>query len=278
MNRLRLGALILATAAVLLLPSISHAQRWRGGGWGWRGGDGRGWDGGGWWGGGRSGFYSGYGYPYGFSLGYGRGYYSPWYTSSYSYSYPANYGYSYGPSYSTFGQPTYFSYGTPGYSYESAYPSESSSMMGMDQGGRVMARILVPEANAKLWIEGQEMSSTGLNRSFASPPLEPGYGYTYTFRAQWTENGKQKDETRVVQVRPGDRITADFTHPDGGRSSEMRGGARQSGYGPDQDRPRRVDEKVKTPQPQPTPPADRTKDREEKPRSNPDKDNPDNQR
>jgi uncharacterized protein (TIGR03000 family) len=251
MNRLRWAALVLATAAVLLLPSISHAQRWRGGGWGWRGWDGGRWDGGRWdgggyWDGGRYSYYSGYGSPYGFRLGYGRGYYRPWYGSSY------------GPSYYTYGQPTYSTYGTPGYSYEAAYPSESSGMRGMDLGGRVAARVLVPEANAKLWIEGQEMNTTGLNRTFVSPPLDPGYSYSYTFRAQWTDNGKQKEETRVVQVRPGDRVTADFTQPDKGR-----GGARQSGYGPDEDRPRRIDEKVPTPKPQSTPPADRPKDRDE---------------
>jgi uncharacterized protein (TIGR03000 family) len=289
MNRLRWAALILATAAVLLLPSLSHAQRWRGGGWGGRGWDGGRWDGGrwdggrwngGWWDGGRSSYYYGSGYPYGFSLGYGRGYYSPGYGSSYSYSYPSGYSNSYGPSYYASGQPSYSSYGTPGYSYEAAYPSESGGRMGMDQGGRVIARVLVPDANAKLWIEGQEMNATGLNRTFFSPPIEPGYGYTYTFRAQWTDNGKQKEETRVLQVRPGDRITADFTHPDKSRSSEMRGGARQSGYGPDEEKPRRIDEEVKPPKPQSTPPAPaaRPTDRNEKPRPNPDrdKDKPDN--
>src|SRR5689334_9168483 len=66
MNRTRLGALALAAAVVLLLPSVSLAQRNRGGGGRWEGGNwsGRSWDGG--WGG-RTGFYFGYGSPYGTS-------------------------------------------------------------------------------------------------------------------------------------------------------------------------------------------------------------------
>jgi len=75
---------------------------------------------------------------------------------------------------------------------------------------RVMARIIVPAPDAQVWVEGQEMSSTGTMRPFYSPPLEDG-SYTYTFRAQWSQDGKAVDQTRQVRVHPGDRITVDFS-------------------------------------------------------------------
>ncbi|HJZ95891.1 MAG TPA: TIGR03000 domain-containing protein [Candidatus Solibacter sp.] len=204
MNRKLVGALALAAAVVLVWPTVSSAQLFRGGGW----------RGGGWWGGSRSGFYynDGY-YPYrdGYRPLFYRGYrYSPsWY----------DYGYSYDTG------PRNYTYGTPTYNYQSAYPSESTSgMTPAVQGTRVLATIRLPGADAQLWIEGKEMGAGGLARSFVSPPLEQGT-YTYTFRAKWTENGKQMDQTREVKVRPGDRIAVDFTR------SERRGETRRSGYG-----------------------------------------------
>jgi uncharacterized protein (TIGR03000 family) len=250
MNRARLGALALAAAVVLLLPSVSLAQRNRGGGGRWEGGNwsGRSWDGG--WGG-RTGFYYGYGSPYGLSFGYGRGYYlysgygySPWWYGS-GYSYPSyDYGYNYAPGYTT--------YEDPSYSYESAYPADASSGMMPDAGTRVMARVRVPTADAHLWIEGKEMNTDGLARRFVSPPLDAGQRYTYTFRAQWNENGKKMDQTREVRVHPGDRITVDFTAPE---KSSGAGTRRESGYGPDETMPQ-GQEKVAPPQPRTnTPPA-----------------------
>jgi uncharacterized protein (TIGR03000 family) len=92
------------------------------------------------------------------------------------------------------------------------------------QGAEVVARVQVPTADAKLWIEGQQMESQGLERRFVSPPIEPGFSYVYTIRAQWSDNGKPMDQTREVRVRPGERITVDFTRP---------GTERRSGYGPE---------------------------------------------
>jgi uncharacterized protein (TIGR03000 family) len=255
MNRTRLGALALA-AAIILLPTESWAQRYRVDGR-WDGS--RTWDGD--WGG-RSGFYFGYGSPYGLSFGYGRGYYpyysgyygygySPWYGNNYSYpTYDYGYRYNYGPSYSRYDMPSY-SYDMPGYSYESGYPTDLG-MMAPNEGMRVTARVRVPTADAHLWIEGQEMSTNGLNRGFISPALDSGQRYTYTFRAQWNDNGKKMDQTREVRVYPGDRITVDFTAPQKGSGA---GAARESGYGPDGATPP-SNQKATPPQPRTnTPPA-----------------------
>ncbi len=257
MYKTRMGALVLAMAAMAAWPTVSLAQRhggghggghpsggghadgghWGGGGWG-----GSSWDGG-HWDGGRNSFYFNYGYPYGLSFGYGRGYYpyygyygySPWWGNSWwgnsdYYSYPS-YGYDYGYQYA----PSYDMYQSPGYSYESAYPPDYSSGMMSDMATRVAATIRLPSPNATLWIEGQQMSSQGQTRRFVSPALDPNERYTYTFRAEWTDpNGKKVDQTRSLKVYPGDRITVDFNRPEG--ATPERRGTRQSGYGPEGER------------------------------------------
>jgi uncharacterized protein (TIGR03000 family) len=140
-----------------------------------------------------TGFWGGYGYP---------GYYSyPYYSSDYyTYPYasdsvmPDTYGYY--PAYSAADAAGYAPAGVAG---------------GWDQSDqRVMARIVLPTPDAQLWVEGQEMTSTGTVRSFVSPSLEPGK-YTYTFRVRWTEGGRMMEQTRKVGVHPGDRITVDFS-------------------------------------------------------------------
>jgi uncharacterized protein (TIGR03000 family) len=224
-----MGAWALAVAAILLLPSLSQAQRYRGGDRGRYEGGGRGqgsrsWNGG--WGG-RSGIYLGYGAGY---YGYGAGYYpsygySPLWNGGGYYSYPAyDFSYGYAPYSSSYNRQSF-------YNDQSAYRTDiRSSGTAQDQDSRVLTRVRVPDANAKVWVEGEDMNTVGLSRRFISPPLEGGYGYTYTFRAQWTENGKKMDQTRQVRVHAGDRITVDFTAPESGSGSLRR----QNGLGRDE--------------------------------------------
>jgi len=214
MNRMRLGALALAAAVVLILPSVSWGQRFWGGGW--RGG--------------RAAYYNDGG-------AYNYGYGPRWYRSGYYY-------------------PSDFTYQQPGYR-SAAYPPDSAfDSMPSDQGARVLANIRLPEASAQLWIEGQEMSTQGLVRSFISPPLEAGARYTYTIKAQWTENGKPMEATRQVPVRPGQRVMVDFTAPERGPAPRTQ---RRSGYGPNEGAATpRNEEKVKSPSEaeKPTPRSD----------------------
>ncbi|HMF12793.1 MAG TPA: TIGR03000 domain-containing protein [Gemmataceae bacterium] len=230
MNWTRLGSLALAAAAFLTWPAESQAQIR---GWGWRG---------------RPGVYADYGYPYGWSWGYGRGYspyyYSPWYTW-----YPSSaYTYTYGNAPSS-------------YSYRAAYPPDSSFGAMPARNDTVLTEVRLPVADARLWMEGQEMNPQGLVRLFISPPLDPGNKYSYTLRAQWTENGKNVDQTRQANVSPGERITVDFTAPEGSGPSGTR---RQSNYGPGQGgtTPKKTDSAT-PPRPKPStppPPPDRPRD------------------
>ena len=57
-------------------------------------------------------------------------------------------------------------------------------------------------SDAKLYVEGVEMSQTGYLRQFVSPPLDPYRKSTYNLRATWEENGKPVD----VPIRAGELL------------------------------------------------------------------------
>jgi uncharacterized protein (TIGR03000 family) len=71
--------------------------------------------------------------------------------------------------------------------------------------------IRLPE-NATLWIEEKEISHTGAIRYLISPPLNPGYEYTYHVKVEWKENGKAKVRLHEVTVHAGDVINLDATY------------------------------------------------------------------
>jgi uncharacterized protein (TIGR03000 family) len=66
-------------------------------------------------------------------------------------------------------------------------------------------------ANAEIWFEGTKTGQSGDLRTFVSPPLESGRGFSYEVRARWTENGKEVDQTRKVSVHAGERVNVDFS-------------------------------------------------------------------
>jgi uncharacterized protein (TIGR03000 family) len=74
----------------------------------------------------------------------------------------------------------------------------------------VTMNVRVP-AGAEIWFEGSKTGQTGTTRTFVSPPLEPGRGFTYEVRARWTDNGKEVDRTRQVHVRAGEKVDVDFS-------------------------------------------------------------------
>jgi uncharacterized protein (TIGR03000 family) len=209
----------LAIASTIFVPTSSFAQR-RGGGPGggraapamsgrfegrgeaWRGGEG--WRGDDF----RRGFYGwGWGYPGFYGWGY-PGYYSNNYYPGYNYSYVPSYPYSYpfeyyAPSSSAITvAPETSPITTAG--YQSFYPPQTNAP--------VTVTVRVPDPNAAVWFDDTRTRQTGGTRVFQSPPLAPGK-YSYEVRAQWTESGKEMDQTRTVEVRPGDNATVDFTTP-----------------------------------------------------------------
>ena len=50
----------------------------------------------------------------------------------------------------------------------------------------------------------------GIQRTYKSPPLEPGKEYTYTVKARWMMDGKPVEQTREVNVRAGHTSQVNF--------------------------------------------------------------------
>jgi uncharacterized protein (TIGR03000 family) len=75
-------------------------------------------------------------------------------------------------------------------------------------GRTVNIEVIVSDPSARIAIQGVTTSSTGTVRRFESPMLEEGQNYVYTVMVT---RDNQPNDTRQISVRPGDRITVDFT-------------------------------------------------------------------
>jgi uncharacterized protein (TIGR03000 family) len=68
-------------------------------------------------------------------------------------------------------------------------------------------------ADAEVFFDGHKTSATGTVRQFDSPPLEPGYRYTYQLRARWRQNGRTVTRDQEVSVTRAARVTVAFPPP-----------------------------------------------------------------
>ncbi len=75
--------------------------------------------------------------------------------------------------------------------------------------------VKVPDAEAEVWVEKTAMKAKGTDRVFESPGLARDSTYQYELIARWTENGKDRTESRTVQGKAGQTIAVDFTKPAG---------------------------------------------------------------
>ena len=66
---------------------------------------------------------------------------------------------------------------------------------------------------ARLTIDDYVTRSTAAERTFVTPPLQPGKEYEYTLKAEVMRDGQPQVVTRRATVRPGEetRITLEFT-------------------------------------------------------------------
>jgi uncharacterized protein (TIGR03000 family) len=149
------------------------------------------------------GFYGAPFYGYGYGLGgYGLG----------GYGYPGFGGYYgrglYGRGYYNGGYYDRGYYDPGAYQYSEPYSSVVPAAPANDVA---MIEVIVPDPDARVWVQDRETTSRGYERTYNSPPLEPGYEYTYTVRAVWRENGETMTAERRVPVDPGSRVTVDFT-------------------------------------------------------------------
>jgi len=71
--------------------------------------------------------------------------------------------------------------------------------------------VLQVPASATVWFGEQKMTQTGTERTYQSPPLEPGKTYSYTIKVSWpTAAGKDYTAQQDVTVRANQTSRVDF--------------------------------------------------------------------
>jgi uncharacterized protein (TIGR03000 family) len=73
--------------------------------------------------------------------------------------------------------------------------------------------VQVPDADARLEVDGESTRQKGTTRRFVSPPLKPGVRYHYLFQVWFWESGKMIVRKRTVPVRAGETTTVDLRKP-----------------------------------------------------------------
>jgi uncharacterized protein (TIGR03000 family) len=70
-------------------------------------------------------------------------------------------------------------------------------------------RMGVPEG-AEVWVDGARTRQTGVDRSFVTPPLDPGRTYSYAVRVRWVDGDGTAERTRTVRFRAGEQLALYF--------------------------------------------------------------------
>ncbi len=77
--------------------------------------------------------------------------------------------------------------------------------------GNTAAVVLKAPTDVQLSIDGRAIARTSAEETFRTPELEPGYSYTYVFKAEFVRDGRPVALTKEVHVRAGKTSEADFT-------------------------------------------------------------------
>ncbi|HEX3315173.1 MAG TPA: TIGR03000 domain-containing protein [Gemmataceae bacterium] len=155
-----------------------------------------------------------YGYPgigIGIGLGYGLGYGAayPYYDSTPIYVPPV--GPTVGPSSYSYYPPDAPVLGSS-IAPPAVAPPEAAPAAVNVPADEAYVRVLVPDANAEVLLEGKATDVLGRDRLFSSPKLDPGSKYTYTVTASWLDQGHLVRQTREVALTAGQVSIADFRH------------------------------------------------------------------
>jgi uncharacterized protein (TIGR03000 family) len=76
-------------------------------------------------------------------------------------------------------------------------------------------KVILPQENATLTIEGAPTKMTGGSRLFVTPPLQPGRKYSYKLQAVWEPNNYTHIyRTKEVTFDAGAEVEVDFNQPD----------------------------------------------------------------
>jgi uncharacterized protein (TIGR03000 family) len=100
-------------------------------------------------------------------------------------------------------------YGAPYYAWKASRGRPVSLHQKGGCGSAALIAVCVP-AGAELWFNGEKTAQNGTERVFTSPPLENGRSYSYQVRATWTRDGRTIEQSQMVSVESGSRITVAF--------------------------------------------------------------------
>jgi len=70
-------------------------------------------------------------------------------------------------------------------------------------------RVILPNPQASVWIDGQPTTSTGLVRMYHTPELTT--DGSYLIKVSWTEGEREQSKERTITVNPGQTTVADFS-------------------------------------------------------------------
>lgn len=138
-------------------------------------------------------------------VGYGHHHHGYYYPLGYSSYYPSIYSgyYNANPRYGYYDIP--YATVAPRQALVAATPAIPSNV--------AVVEVTLPEADARVWVEGVEMTNRGTTRLLESPELAPDRDYTYTIRAAWNQGDRVMGDERKVKVTTGRIVALDFTRP-----------------------------------------------------------------
>lgn len=84
-------------------------------------------------------------------------------------------------------------------------------------------RLTMPHPETELLFDDQKITTTGVNREWETPPLEPGRTYRYLFTAKWRPNNYTLvTRKKTVQFKGGDAVVVDLSLDDPTDRAEIR--------------------------------------------------------
>src|SRR6476646_8779580 len=83
------------------------------------------------------------------------------------------------------------------------------------QDRSVQRRVLVPQDDAKVFIDEKRTKQKGDERLYLSPELESGFKYRYKITAKWWPNNyTEVIRTRIIDIKAGQTATVDLRKED----------------------------------------------------------------
>jgi uncharacterized protein (TIGR03000 family) len=116
------------------------------------------------------------------------------------------------------GHGSHHAYGSPAdggrYSFypgDSRYQRSQPEYSAANSGREIRLRVIVPDSQARVWVDDSPTQQRGTNRLFVSPPIEHDRACSYVVRASWMDNGREVKQERTVAVHPGQLAMVNFT-------------------------------------------------------------------